>query len=811
MSCDGVSLPRTARFVQSSRIWRFLTTLVGAVLFAGAALAQSPVASSGATGAAPASPAALLQQAQQAVSAPLDNFSLDEIHRLTQLRERVAHLRDLAGQKADAGTLETRILQAQIAAFGPIPAIARSEPAAVTARRQALDHVLSARIGPVLAARETAAAASTLVRELDARLRRMRHHRLFSYNDSPLDPRVWVSAVTSISQRASEAGQIYAAAWHGPNAKAVRRQAIEAAVLIVLGTVIGAWLLRMLIALIDRRIAASPSPPKRLLYNLLRDVVGAVLLTVAILATWVAVALILESVMPQAVWVELTRTLIISSLVAMIAGWLGPSILLSPFPELRIVRLDDADAHRGRTIILLLGIVVALETLFSLLEERAWTGSAFANLVSATIVLGGGWLLLQLTALFRRRHRPDGSAANADGAAVPAQVDTLDFVGPINRVIRVVVFISVAAALLGFVMLARSVLVSTIVSLAVIAIAVYLQSSIRLVLTLLAQGPLNRYRGVIHLLPILSGLVLTLLTLPLLAVIWGYQSTEIVDALGALRTGISIGDVKFSAGDVLTFGIVFLVGYIATRWVQRILRASVLPQFALDIGARSALVTIAGYVGIVLAAIVAIATTGLDFSSLAFVFGALSVGLGFGLQSVVENFTSGVILLLERPVREGDSIEVGDHSGVVRKISVRSTRLETADRHYIIIPNSQLITGAVKNLSLGGEVGRISVPASVGYASDLDATRALLIEIAKAHKLVLRKPAPFVTLDGFGDSAIELNLFCFVADVTTGAGVQSDLRFTIAGRFREQGIEIPFPQRDIRFRNDLAINSQGKD
>ncbi len=117
MSCDGVSLPRTARFVQSSRIWRFLTTLVGAVLFAGAALAQSPVASSGATGAAPASPAALLQQAQQAVSAPLDNFSLDEIHRLTQLRERVAHLRDLAGQKADAGTLETRILQAQIKDF----------------------------------------------------------------------------------------------------------------------------------------------------------------------------------------------------------------------------------------------------------------------------------------------------------------------------------------------------------------------------------------------------------------------------------------------------------------------------------------------------------------------------------------------------------------------------------------------------------------------------------------------------------------------------------------------------------------------
>jgi small-conductance mechanosensitive channel len=169
---------------------------------------------------------------------------------------------------------------------------------------------------------------------------------------------------------------------------------------------------------------------------------------------------------------------------------------------------------------------------------------------------------------------------------------------------------------------------------------------------------------------------------------------------------------------------------------------------------------------------------------------------------VVENFTSGVILLLERPVREGDWIEVGPYSGIVRKISVRSTRIETFDRHQIIVPNSKLITESVKNLSFAGDAARIILPIGVAYDTDLDRAREVLLDIAAKSELVLDDPAPSVAVEDFGDSSINLKLLAFVRDVTTGAGAKSDLSFAIAKRFAAEGIEIPFPQRTVTLRDE---------
>jgi potassium efflux system protein len=240
---------------------------------------------------------------------------------------------------------------------------------------------------------------------------------------------------------------------------------------------------------------------------------------------------------------------------------------------------------------------------------------------------------------------------------------------------------------------------------------------------------------------------------------------------------------------------------LVTRWLKRLLRTSVLPQTRMDIGAQTAIVTGTGYVGLTLAALIAVSTAGLNLSSLAVVAGALSVGIGFGLQTIVSNFVSGIILLVERPIKEGDWIEVSGQSGYVRKISVRSTRIETFDRHDVIIPNSDLIAGTVRNMTLSNKTGRLILPIRVAYGSDLEKVKEILINAARAHYTIARYPYPFVLFIGMGDSALNLELRCYLKDVNNILTTQSDLYFTIYNELGKAGIEIPFPQQDVHFKD----------
>ena len=285
--------------------------------------------------------------------------------------------------------------------------------------------------------------------------------------------------------------------------------------------------------------------------------------------------------------------------------------------------------------------------------------------------------------------------------------------------------------------------------------------------------------------------------------VWGASEATFKRIDEILVGGIDIGSLHLVPLRVLLAILVVFVLIAVSRWLQTRLEAQWLRHVRMERGARDALVTITGYLLVAAAVLVGLGIAGFDFGNLAIIAGALSVGVGFGLQNIVNNFVSGLILLFERPIRTGDWIVVGSTEGYVRRIRIRSTVIQTFDRADVIVPNSELISSQVTNWMLHNPRGRVRIPVGVAYGSDTARVREILEEVARAHPRVVKdgsSPQPKVLFRGFGDSALDFELRCFVYNIDERMQVTSDINFAIDAAFREAGIEIPFPQRDLHLR-----------
>jgi len=291
--------------------------------------------------------------------------------------------------------------------------------------------------------------------------------------------------------------------------------------------------------------------------------------------------------------------------------------------------------------------------------------------------------------------------------------------------------------------------------------------------------------------------------------VWDPDEQITADILRYFTAGFQVGGVTIVPTQLLWAILVLAVLLMLTGWLKGRLNTKWLVKTRMEPSARDALVTTFGYVGVAIAVMVALTIAGINLASLAIIAGALSVGIGFGLQNIVNNFVSGVIMLVERPVRKGDWIVVGSTEGYVQRISIRTTTIRTFDRADVIVPNSDLISGQVTNWTLGNTWGRLKLSIGVAYGSDVETVIETLLEVANNNAEVIKGnpqlPDPCALFLDFGDSSLDFELRVIIRDINRRRYVTSDINRAINAAFKKQGIEIPFPQRDVHFRGPLQI------
>ena len=768
----------------------FLFVFFGAVLWGAVSKAQDNPSLFVTDPAVPASVDVTWEEFAQATETTLAGPA-PSLFRLNRMRDELVTWRDtfLDGGQINAGRIAT--VRGQIAALGNIPEDG-DEPAAIADRRDVLNAQLNALRAPALLAEESYARADGLIAEVDSLLRGRDAAALTARSDTPLNPTLWPAAFVALGDGLTRVvtetrGALRADIASGDlwrNAPVGLFFLAVAGVLLLRGR---GWVLRL------QNSVDMGTVQGRAVVSFLVSLWQVILPFLGLLAFVTAVnrfdvlgnagSLLLDAIFGAAVTIIIARWLT-AEFFPMGDGAVGP------------LRQDADTRKRARRVAMALAWGLAAAIILDTVMSVAEAGADLKSVILFPVGLVLALFLFRLGRLLRNDPLP---IPGADPEAEAPKGRSRRFVGITCQVVAVATPILSA---LGFATAAEALFTPSVLTLAIVGVVILLQRFVNDLWDMWAQ-PETGSTGALA--PVLISFVLLLLALPILAVIWGASGADLFEIWTRFREGFSIGDTRISPTDFLTFATVFVVGYVLTRFIQGTLRTSVLPRTRLDLGGQNAVIAGFGYVGIALAAIVAITTAGIDLSNLAIVAGALSVGIGFGLQNIVSNFVSGIILLIERPIGEGDWIEVNGTSGYVRGISVRSTRIETFDRTDVIIPNADLVSGQVTNYTRGNAVGRVIVPVGVAYGTDTKLVHDILTEVATANPMVLLNPPPGVLFLEFGDSSLNFEIRAILRDVNFMLSVKSEMNFEIEKRFAEAGIEVPFPQRDLWIKNAEAL------
>ena len=284
-------------------------------------------------------------------------------------------------------------------------------------------------------------------------------------------------------------------------------------------------------------------------------------------------------------------------------------------------------------------------------------------------------------------------------------------------------------------------------------------------------------------------------------------SYRVVSSLreGLFDRSLPVGSRSYSLLGLLTLVAVLLAMVIVASALTNLMRSRVLRATGISLAAQEAIAVLSKYTLLLLGTVVVLQLWGIDLSSIALIASGLGIGVGLGLQGLVKDFVSGLVLVFERPVQVGDFVDFGEVKGTVARIGSRSTEIRTLDSVSIIVPNSRFLESEVINWSHGNPVSRIRLPVGVAYSADPQAVRAALLEACQSNQEILTTPAPQVFFLGFGDNAFNFQLLVWIAQPSRQLVIKSDLYFAIEACLRQHGIEIPFPQRDLHIRSGLPL------
>ncbi len=707
-----------------------------------------------------------------------------------ELRSEIVSWRHQFADEGSRTRVSVQTLEAQLSSLGPVPE--SGDPDDVAEARAKLTVALSAARAPERAADLAHTEAEELIRAIDSMLRGRQAVLLLEPGPLPLNPAIWPDAVAEVLKSAQLIVLELVTGWtHETQSKELRKSLPAMLFYFALGLLLIVRGVPWTNSALKRSISKDMSAPRW---------VGVFMLSFGqVILPMLGVFALTKSVYASDL-AGLRGDVVLSSLPLLtfellVAKWLGERIFSGHSEPLLKIHLTESQKRAGRRASFLLGISLALATLFSALARYDNWDLAAQSVVFFGLTVVGGLFLSRLGILVGQEARQMTKEDSEERTPV-GQIVLL--------ISRLMILASVVGLLLGIAGLTRASSFLVFSMTKTVLLAAFLLVIQRLIQKIFAALE-GRNDDESSLASVLTGGALVVLALPALALTWGARSSDLAEGWTRLINGLDVGGMTLSPRTIALFLIVYCVGHATTRLFQSMLRDNILPKTSIDPGGQNAIVAGLGYVGIFIAALVAMNVAGIDLGNVALFAGALSVGIGFGLQTVVSNFVSGIILLIERPISEGDWIEVGGEMGYVRDISVRSTRIETFDRTDVVVPNSDLISGTVTNFTRGNTVGRVIVPVGVAYGSDTRQVESVLREIAEAHPMVLANPAPSVVFQGFGADSLDFEIRAILRDVNWVLSVKSDMNHEIARKFAEAGLEIPFAQRDVWLRNPEVL------
>ncbi len=718
---------------------------------------------------------------------------------LEKLRMSLSSARSAALDAQSLRTGRSKIISDQIDALGPIPEDSDSEAKDIAELRVSLAKQLAVAKAPLIVAEEAFRRANGLISEIDKTIRERSASAFLKLGVSPLSPNTWGSTISDIKKYFGQVRSEVVQSLNNPSSKIIRSNNLP-------GIIFFAILGLALIFPATKWVSQNMSVANQRHDVKLKKVSYLAFSCLVFILPLSGICFLIRSLEMLDILgyrgEALTQAVMAMSVAVVGSYWLAHNLFKETGLTRELLGIASKRLVGAYSVTILMGVALGLYWLINNLIQVADLSEISIAVMEFPLILIGSYGLIT----FSQRVKMYRARLISEKRITPIS----------DRLSSLVLMLTLATGLagpisaaIGYSNIGSKLVFATILTLAVIFALFVIFTLISFLFSEIIIKKQNKNiqestsKG--SLFNVFLAFILACCAIPLLALIWGARVVDIQDVWLSLKDGVVLGDTRISISDFITFVIIFSIGYTLTRLLQSALRLSVLPNTKIDTGAQNALVTGVGYVGIFFSALIAITSMGLDLSSLAIVAGALSVGIGFGLQAIVSNFLSGIILLVERPIKVGDWIQVGAYSGYVSKIAVRSTTIDTFDQANVIIPNADFISGTVTNMTHLSKRGRVKVPVGVAYDSDPVFVKEILMDIVSSNANILKSPGPSVFLLGFGPDSIDFEIRGILRDVNSITSTRSDINFEILRRFAQEGIEIPFGQRDITIKNAAEL------